>query len=145
MKATVSKNVFVLNKAMSVLDYKSLQILYCWLISPYLKFCVELWAIIYVSNIMCLFWCYFKYWSLSKCDWQTIFFKLLICFDQRSGKIGLSSPCSFPSWVMWFAVNFLSIVFVFIVLSRTNKWELEKNLRLKICPQCSLTRKQRRA
>ncbi len=40
----ISRSIAVLNKAKQVLDTKSLHILYCFLVLPYLTYCSEVWG-----------------------------------------------------------------------------------------------------
>ncbi len=51
----ISRSIAVLNKAKQVLDYKSLHILYCSLVSPYLSYCAEVWGNNYKSDVQSLF------------------------------------------------------------------------------------------
>lgn len=52
VKKKVSKNIFILNKVKYVLDCKTMRMLYCSLIQPYLSYCAEVWGNTYMSNIM---------------------------------------------------------------------------------------------
>ena len=51
----LSRSIAVLYKAKQVLDHKSLQILYCSLVSPYLSYCAEVWGNNYKSTLHSLF------------------------------------------------------------------------------------------
>ena len=55
VKKKLSKNIFILNKVKYVLDCKTMRMLYCSLILPYLCYCAEVWGNTYMSNIMPLF------------------------------------------------------------------------------------------
>ncbi len=47
----MSRSISVLYKAKHSLDYKSLHILYCALILPYLNYCVEVWGSYFKSSL----------------------------------------------------------------------------------------------
>ena len=51
----LSRSIAVLYKAKQVLDHKSLHILYCSLVSPYLSYCAEVWGNNYKSTLHSLF------------------------------------------------------------------------------------------
>ncbi len=55
VKKKLSKNIFILNKVKYVLDCKTMRMLYCSLILPYLSYCAKVWSNTYMSNIMPLF------------------------------------------------------------------------------------------
>ncbi len=43
--------IVIMGKSRHILDYKSLYILYCSLLLPYLSYCVEIWGNTYKSNL----------------------------------------------------------------------------------------------
>ena len=47
----LSRSVSVLNKAKHLLNYKSLRMLYCSLVLPYLNYCTEVWGNTYKSSL----------------------------------------------------------------------------------------------
>lgn len=51
----LSRSISVLSKARHILDHKSLHILYCSLILPYLHYCAEVWGNTYKCSIQSLF------------------------------------------------------------------------------------------
>ena len=51
----IAKSISVINKAKHILNTKSLHILYCTMILPYLSYCVEVWGNTYKTNISPLF------------------------------------------------------------------------------------------
>ena len=51
VQSKVSRSIAVLNKAKLVLDHKSLRMLYCSLVLPYLTYCAEVWGNTYISTI----------------------------------------------------------------------------------------------
>ena len=52
VKSKVCKNIFVLNKAKYMLNYKAMRILYCSLILSYLGYCAAVWGNTYSTNMM---------------------------------------------------------------------------------------------
>ena len=55
VKSKLSKNIFVLNKAKYMLNYKAMKILYCSLILPYLSYCTTVWGNTYSTSMTPLF------------------------------------------------------------------------------------------
>ena len=51
VKTKISKNIFVMNKVKHILDYRTMQMLYCSLILSYFSYCVEVWGNTYTTNI----------------------------------------------------------------------------------------------
>lgn len=49
VKPKISRSIAVLNKPKLALDYKSLRLLYCSSVLPYLSFCAEVWGNNYIS------------------------------------------------------------------------------------------------
>lgn len=47
----ISKNIYIINKIKYNVDYKSLHLLYCCLILPYLSYCIEIWGNNYKSSL----------------------------------------------------------------------------------------------
>ena len=54
VQSKLSRSISVLSKAKQILDHKSLHILYCSLISPYLQYCAEVWGNTYKCTIQSL-------------------------------------------------------------------------------------------
>uniref|UniRef100_A0A3Q3EUW8 Reverse transcriptase domain-containing protein n=1 Tax=Labrus bergylta TaxID=56723 RepID=A0A3Q3EUW8_9LABR len=52
VKSKLSRSISVLCKAKHILDHKSLHILYCSMILPYLNYCVEVWGTTYKSSLL---------------------------------------------------------------------------------------------
>ena len=55
VKSKVSKNIFVLNKAKNMFNYKTMRILYCSLILTYLSCCAAVWGNTYSTSMISLF------------------------------------------------------------------------------------------
>jgi hypothetical protein len=51
VQSKLSRSIAVINKAKQVLDQKSLHMLYCSLVLPYLIYCVEIWGHNYKSSL----------------------------------------------------------------------------------------------
>ena len=51
IQSKLSRSISILNKVKQVLDQKSLLILYCSLVLPYLTYCAEIWGNNYKSSI----------------------------------------------------------------------------------------------
>ena len=54
VQCKLSRSISVLSKAKHILDHKSLYILYCSLILPYLQYCAEVWGNTYTCTIQSL-------------------------------------------------------------------------------------------
>ena len=53
-QSKLSRSISVLSKAKHILDHKSLHILYCSMILPYLQYCAEVWVNTYKCTIQSL-------------------------------------------------------------------------------------------
>ena len=51
VQSKLSRSIYVLNKVKLVLDQKSLRILYCSLVLPYLNYCTEVWGNTYKTSL----------------------------------------------------------------------------------------------
>ena len=51
VQSKLSRTIYVLNKVKLVLDQKSLCILYCSLVLPYLSYCTEVWGNTYKTSL----------------------------------------------------------------------------------------------
>ncbi len=51
VKTKMSKSIAILNRIKQILNEKTLYILYCAVIVPYITYCVKVWGHIYKTNL----------------------------------------------------------------------------------------------